>query len=213
MVATVGVADEVQKLLQGRQGLRHNAGIRSAQRPFLPLHGDDEAVHLIQQIGDIGGDEVDHAQLERTGVGGGGRFLHGRDSPLDRLLAATRGQVLDIGAEDVYDLRLHRVADVLPLAADGAGRADAAAGRHGGNVPGEGDKGAGAAGLGRGRGDVYHHRHRRSQHVLHDLLGDFDAAAGGVQAQDYRLGPLQLRVFDCPAEILTQNRRHGPAER
>ena len=85
-----------------------------------------------------------------------------------------------------------------PLAADGAGRADAAAGRHGRYVSGQRDKGAGAAGLRRGWRDIYHHRHRRSQHILHDLLGHIDAAAGRVQAQDYRLGPLQLRVFDRP---------------
>ena len=123
------------------------------------------------------------------------------------------GQILDIGAEDIDDLRLHGVADIFSLAADGAGRADAAAGRHGGNVPGQGDKGSGAAGLGRGRCDIYHDRHRRGQHILHDLLGDINAAAGGVQAQDHRLSRLQLRVFDCAAEVLTQHRRHRPAER
>ena len=101
------------------------------------------------------------------------------------------------------------LAQVLALRADRAGCADDRLGRHGGDLPCQGDHRPGAGGHRAARRDIDRHRHVAGADDLHDLGHRVDAAAGRVELQDQHLGALLFGGFDPALEVQRQRRGDG----
>ncbi len=196
------------KLRNCCKGERSSRWARGLQRHFFALDSDHKTVHLLGQVRHIGCDEVDDAQFQRPIRGGGGGILQRGYSPFHSFLAPPGRQILDVGAKDILDLRLHRFAHILAATAHRTGSANAAAGSHRRYVAGQSDERARTAGLGRGGSHVDHNRYGGCQHILDDAFCDFYTAAWRVQLQNDCTRSAGLGCLNPVHNILVQHRRH-----
>jgi len=182
------------------------------------------AVELRQQGRHVGGDDLDHVQLQGFVGGQADRFAHGALGPVG-VAAAQLGQAAQVGGGIVDLLAGHgrsgggpacrrrlrlRPFRLLGRTAeadfDRRRRAQVGAGRHRRDVAGVQDISAGAGGAGAARGHVGRHRQRRGQDRLDGTAHQGVEAAGRVHFKYQELVALGGRALDAAHDVVGAGR-------
>ncbi len=178
------VGNDVQELLdEGHRLLAHGGAVR-LQGDLLVVDLNLKPVDLGQEIVQVFGDKVDDAQLQGFLGSGCPGFLDGRLGPGDRLLAPPGCQCPRLGFQVLFELLLHRLAQVFTLGSDGTGGADGRARCHGCYVPGEGDQGSCRGGVGTPGVDIDDDWHICLEDGLDDIAHQVHLSARRVQLDD-----------------------------
>ena len=182
----------------------------STQCDRLPGHRHGLLLYLLQQVSDIGSNEINHGPVERLGSGdrhalayrllgpggvtpiGGGQRAHQRRGVLGGL-----GQRCRFGSRPILT-KCHRM-----------GGADVGAGRHRRDVGGERHKQAGGSGASAGWGHVDNRRDLGAEQALGDVPHGTIQATGRVEPDEQPRRLVPLGAADGAAEVLGGNRRDG----
>ena len=167
-------------------------------------------LYLFQQVGNIGGNEINHGPVECLGSGD-------RHALAYRLLGP--GGVTPIGGSERADQRRGVLGGLGQRCRFGSrpvltkrhrmGGADVGAGCHRCHVGGERHKQAGGRGARAGRGHVDNRRDLGAQQALGDVPHGALEAAGRIEPDEQPRRLVALGQADGAAEVLGGNRRDG----
>ncbi len=180
-----------------------DVGAGGVQHESLGLR--PRAVDLVQQGGEVGGDEVDDVHLERLLRSEVGRLPDGALRPVP--VAPVRlGKLARVGSGIVDHLAPQVAGDLASADGHRGGGADVRVRRHRGDVGGKRDERAGGGGPRAGRRDVDDHGDVRLELLLDDLAHGGVEAAGGVEQDHDRVVSLLLAAFDRAGEVVLRDR-------
>ncbi len=198
-------------------GLGDDAHPGGGKRTAYAADIDAPAIQLAEQIGNVGGDQVDDLLLQRLLCGQRRRVAHRLLRPIG-VASAQFGPAADRGDRIVERLfGTRRALALLSLrrrAADGdrRRRTEVGAGRHGGDVGGVDDEGPRAGGVGARRRDIGDDRHRTGEDRQHDLAHRRLQAPWRIELHDHH-GCVRVGGFvDAASHVVGGGRTDRPAD-
>ena len=175
-------------------------------------HLDREAVHLPEQVVQIGGAEIHQMRLE--GLGGRNRLgtLDGRFGQRNGLRAAPSCKGIHLGDQGIGLFGKFGLPQVLAARANRTGRTDNGLGGHTGSMRSQRNDRASGGGHGAPRGHVDYHRDRACAHRLGHGGHRKDVTARGIELQDNQLCVLLLGGLDTARQVFLGSLGYGPVD-
>jgi hypothetical protein len=191
--------------------LRTSCRSQDDGRPIEP--SDASAVQLVQELGKVGGHEIDQGRRR------GQCFLFGERAALCDGLRSQRCVAMPVGGErariggDILGRFLrHRLVDLLAAALDRMCGPDVGPRRHGGDIGGDGDQESGGRGASARWTDEHDDRRPGGDHVRHDRPGGIDETAWSPQREDDQRRTLAIRTIHRLVHVIRGDRMNNAVD-